>query len=70
MTTKVKSMVIVMPNAEYQANDAVSATSTLKIGLILAQKFGNQLKYGDANIEPPTALKAFSVMVSWPTPLH
>ena len=26
MTTKVKSMPIVMPNAEYQANDAVSAT--------------------------------------------
>ena len=31
MTTKVKSMPIVMPNAEYQANDAVSATDIKKL---------------------------------------
>ena len=56
MTTKVKSMPIVMPNAEYQAKDAVSATD-IKNWITTCPKVWHQLKYGDANIEPPTALK-------------
>lgn len=56
MTTKVQSMPLVMPNAEYQAKDAVSATD-IKNWINTCPKVWHQLKYGDANIEPPTALK-------------
>ena len=55
-------MPIVMPNAEYQANDAVSATD-IKNWINTCPKVWHQLKYGDALklgntiIEPPIALK-------------
>ena len=62
-------MPIEMPNAEYQAKDAVSATD-IKNWITTCPKVWHQLKYGDANIEPPTALKKHFVMVNWPTLLH